>query len=220
MRAFTTDDVLRLFPGTPERTFNQDQIIVYDGDQPDYVAYVKSGAYKFYDIDQGGNEKILYIGGGGALFPLFYTFEAKPQVDAFYSTLCRSTLLMIPLEKFRQTMKQNSDLAALLLTWYAQEMDRIVTRLKSMEKSCARQKVLETLLYLCTQRSVVRPGKTGWLRVIFPLSQQTLANLTGLTRETVNATLKDIEKLGIVRVPHKLTVEINHTNLAQALQAH
>jgi len=50
MGAFTLDEVHRLFPGAPERTYNQGHIVIYDGDQPNHVVYVKSGAYKLYDI--------------------------------------------------------------------------------------------------------------------------------------------------------------------------
>jgi CRP/FNR family transcriptional regulator, cyclic AMP receptor protein len=217
MGVFTIEDIHRLFPGTPERTYSQGQIVIYDGDQPTYVAYVKSGAYKYYDIDRGGNEKIIYIGGAGGLFPMFYTFEAKPHVDAFYSTLCRSTFLMIPLTRFRETISESGDLSSSLLTWYAGEMDHMVMRLKSMEKSNAKQKVLEALLYLCNQKTVMRTIDAQWSRVIFPLSQQTLADLTGLTRETVNAAIRDIESLGVIRVPRKLMVEINHQNLVEAI---
>ena len=58
----------------------------------------------------------------------------------------------------------------------------------------------------------------GWYRVRFPLSQQTLADLTGLTRETVNIALKDIEPLEVMRTPRKLVVEIHPENLAKALE--
>lgn len=217
MGAFTLSEVHRLFPGVSERTYNQGQIVIYDGDQPRHVVYVASGAYKFYDIDQNGNEKILYIGGSGSLFPIFYTFEEKPHVDAFYATLCRSKLLLIPLKEFRETLQKDAAICSQILTWYAGQMDHTISRLKSMEKSMARHKVLEALMYLCKQPEIVLSIGAGWYRVIFPLSQQTLADLTGLTRETVNATLKEIEELKIIRSPRKVVIEINRKNLEEAL---
>mgnify|MGYP004417317975 CR=1 FL=1 len=217
MGLFALNEIQQLFPGATTRTYTRGQVIMYGGDQPNHVMYVKSGAYKFYDIDRQGNEKILFIDGSGSIFPLFYTFEDKSYVSEFYASLSRLVLVMIPLDEFRQEITKNSVLSARILKWHVGQMDQVVNRLKSLEKSTARHKVLEALLYLSNQRSVVHSLPNDWYRVTFPLSQQTLADFTGLTRETVNASMKAIERLGVVRVPQKLVLEINRTNLKKAL---
>lgn len=194
------------------------QIIVYDGDRPPHVLFVESGVYKFHDVDTEGNEKILHIGGAQSFFPLFYAFEDKQQVDGFYTTLAKSKFLLIPIEEFRHRLKTDAHFCYQLLTWYAGEMDNIVLRLKSLEKSTARHKLVQALAYLCEEHSVVRPMPSNWYRITFNITQQTLAELTGLTRETVNMTLKDIETLKVVRSPKKLTLEINKTNLYALLK--
>lgn len=191
MNIFTSKEVLRYFPDAKERTYAAGQTIIYHGDQPTQVAFVKSGAIKFYDIDSDGNEKILHIGGEGSIAPLFYSFEDKPAVDAYYATLCKTEVLLVPLVKFREKLRISPRFAAETLRWYATEMDHIVLRLKSMEKSSAKQKVFQALYYLSEQHSRQNPTKEGWYRINFPVTQQTLANLTGLTRETVNITLND-----------------------------
>lgn len=217
MGAFTLEQVYDLFPDATERSYDPGQIVIYDGDRPNYVMYVKSGAYKFYDVDANGNEKLLYLDGAGSIFPLFYTFEEKDHVDAFYATLSKSVFVMISLERFREVLSKNSDISFQMLAWYAGQMDHSITRLKSLEKSVAKQKILDGLLYLAHQPSLLKPLIGGWYRVRFPLSQQTLADLTGLTRETVNAALKDIEPLGVMRTPRKLVVEIHPEKLAKVL---
>lgn len=181
--------------------------------------FVVSGAVKFHDSDPDGNEKIMHIGGPESFFPLFYSFDGKPQVDAFYTTLQKSRILLIPLKEFTNHLKSDAAFAYRLLTWYAGEMDHVVLRLKSLEKSSARDKLLHALAYLCERHSTVRPLRSAWFRVSFPLTQQTLAELTGLTRETVNATLKDIEKLGVIHVPRKMTLEINKRKLKAVLES-
>lgn len=199
MNIFTPKEVRRHFTEAKERTYAGGQTIIYDGDQPAHVAFVKCGAVKFYDIDSEGNEKILHIGGEGSLAPLFYPFEDKPAVDAYYATLCKTEVLLVPLEEFRRKLRASPRFAAEVLRWYATEMDHIVTRLKSMEKSTARQKVLQALYYLSDQHATPNVTNGGWYHINFPVTQQTLANLTGLTRETVNVTLKDPECLQCIR---------------------
>src|SRR5688572_24508355 len=109
-----------------ERVYEAGQIVVYNGDSPQHVVFVIKGAYKFHDVDADGNEKILHIGGPQSFFPLFYSFEGKPQVDAFYTTLAKSRLLYIPLSDFRYKLKTDPKFTFRILTWYAQEMDHIV----------------------------------------------------------------------------------------------
>lgn len=217
MGAFTLEQVYDLFPEATERSYDPGQIVIYDGDRPSNVLFVKSGAYKFYDVDANGNEKILYLDGAGSIFPIFYTFEDKDHVDAFYATLSKSVFLLLPLDRFREVLSKNSDLSFQMLTWYAEQMDHSVMRLKSLEKTMAKQKILDSLLYLANQTSLLQPMIGGWYQVKFPLSQQTLADLAGLTRETVNAALKDIEPLGVMRTPCKLVVEIHPKKLAEVL---
>lgn len=202
-----------MFPMATERTYNAGQIVIYHGDKPDYVMFIISGTVKFYDIDQNGNEKIFHIGGVGSFFPLFYSFEVKPHVEAFYTTLQKSRVLLIPIEEFAKRLQENATFAFRMLAWYAEEMDHMVLRLMSLERSTAKQKLLQALMYLSQQHSVIKTQRGGWCKVAFPLSQQTLAELTGLTRETVNVTLKDIQEAGAVRVPKKMILEIHKEKL-------
>lgn len=218
MKGFTHTALLEAFPSATERVYEPGQIVIYNGDKPNHVLFIISGAVKFYDIDPDGNEKILHIGGPHSFFPLFYSFDGKPQVDAFYTTLQKSRFLLIPLKDFRERLATDAAFTSRMLEWYAEEMDHVVLRLKSLERSNARQKLLQALAYLCEQHSVVRPLRTNWFRVNFPLTQQTLAELTGLTRETVNATLKEIEELNLVHVPKKTVLEINKKKLYKLLE--
>lgn len=179
--------------------------------------FIKRGAIKFYDTDRDGNEKIMHIGGEGSIFPLFYSFEDKPAVDAFYATLVPTEVLLVPLLEFQDKLKTDADYAFRTLRWYAEEMDHIVLRLKSMEKSSAKQKILQALYYLCLQHATQNRAHKQWYRINFPLTQQTLADMTGLTRETVNVTLKDNEFLKLVRVKRQ-TFEIYRDKIADSLQ--
>jgi CRP-like cAMP-binding protein len=214
---FTPQTVRRHFPDAKERTYAAGQTIIYHGDQPSQVFFVKNGAIKFFDIDNDGNEKILHIGGEGSIAPLFYSFEDKPSVDAYYATLCKTEVLMVPLVSFREKLNTSSQFAAETLRWYATEMDHIVLRLKSMEKSTAKQKILQALYYLSDQHSTQNVLKNEWYRINFPLTQQTLANLTGLTRETVNITLNDPVCQKLIRNNRGQRFEVNKAEVAKYL---
>lgn len=193
--------------------------MLYEGDQPNHVMFVKRGAIKFFDTDSDGNEKILHIGGEGSIAPLFYSFEDKKAVDAFYAALCRTEVLLVPLEDFRKKLRESADYTYSVLRWYAEEMDHIVLRLKSLEKSSAKQKVLQCLYYLSDQHATPGPAKGSWRRINFPVTQQILANLTGLTRETVNIILNESDCLKYVRSNSRQKFEINKDAIEKILDS-
>jgi len=216
VNTFTPSEVKRLFPGAKERTYGAGQIIIYHGDTPNHVMFIKRGAIKFYDTDRDGNEKIMHIGGEGSIFPLFYSFEDKPSVDAFYAAIIPTEVLLVPLAEFQDKLKSDAAYTYRILRWYAEEIDHIVLRLKSMEKSSAKEKVVQALYYLCAQHATQIQAKSKWYRINFPVTQQTLADMTGLTRETVNVILKDHELLKIVRVKRQM-FEIHRDKIANSL---
>lgn len=213
MDIFTPSEVKQQFPTAIERTYESGQIIFYHGDAPNHVLCIVSGAVKFYDTDSDGNEKIMHISGKGSLFPLFYSFEDKEYIDAFYGTISPTKVLLIPLVDFQEKLKNQPGFAASVLKHYAEDADQIVSRLKGIEKSNAKQKVAQALHYLGTKHAEPLEKNPQWIRISFPVTQQLLANLTGLTRETVNVTLKDPDILRALRIrrqtldvqPEKLT---------------
>lgn len=214
MNIFTPTKVFQDFPHAVTRVYDAGQIMLYDGDQPNNVMFVKSGAIKFFDTDSDGNEKILHIGGEGSIAPLFYTFEDKKAVDAFYAALCKTEVLLVPLEDFREKLRSSAEYTYDALRWYAEEMDHIVLRLKSLEKSSAKQKVFQALYYLSEQHATRESNKSSWRRITFPVTQQMLADLTGLTRETVNIVLNDPECLKYVRSNSRQRYDVNITKIA------
>lgn len=218
MNIFTPTKVLHDFPHATSRIYEAGQIIIYEGDQPSHVLFVKKGAVKFFDTDSDGNEKILHIGGEGSIAPLFYSFEDKKAVDAFYATLDRTEVLMVPLEDFRAKLRSSAEYAYQVLRWYAEEMDHIVLRLKSLEKSSAKQKILQVLYYLSDQHATKETATKQWRRITFPVTQQLLADLTGLTRETVNIVLNDPECAQFARSNSRKKFEINKTKIESALE--
>ena len=216
MSNFTPEDIKKHFPSAIERTYTAGQIIIYHGDAPRHVMFIRRGTIKFYDTDSDGNEKIMHIGGKGSIFPLFYAFEDKESVDAFYATLTETEVLMVPLLEFQNRLQTDAAYAFRILRWYAEEMDHIIRRLKSMEKSSAKDKILQALYYLSEQHATNNHPNTQWYQLNFNLTQQTLADLTGLTRETVNVTLKDAGLAKLIRI-RKHIFEISRDRIAEFL---
>lgn len=214
VKHFTSKDVEKLFPGAVQRAYPAGQIVVYVGDQPAHMFFVKKGALKNYDIDDGGNEKILSIIGELGFFSILYGFGSqKEEVSSFYSTLEETELLLIPLDDFFKRMNSDIQFTNRLFKWFVAETDFVMGRIKGLEKTEGRLKVAQVLEYLAIRHGVA--NNLTWRRVKFPVNQQLLADLVGLTRETVSMVMKDLDEQKVIRYPKQMILEINCKKLCK-----
>lgn len=207
----TPTEVISLFPSAIPRLYKAGQIVAYQGDQPTQIMYVKTGALKYYDIEDNGTEKILQIIGEQSFFSMSYAFGQTNELAAFYSTLTDTEVFLIPLDEFLERLKNDGELATVILGWFVEEVEFILQRIKGMGKNEARNKVIDALDYLASRHAL--PRRAGWARVKFPFSQQSIAELIGVTRETVSTVFKDIESQKIVRSPKLMVLEVHMERL-------
>lgn len=215
MRHFTSQDVATLFPEATDRSYQAGQIVVYEGDKPAFMYFVKKGALKNYDIDENGVEKILHVVGELGFFSIIYAYGGNTEVDGFYSTLDNTDLLLVPIEDFRNRLSSDVEFANKVFEWFVAEMGFIMGRLKGLEKTEGRLKIAQALEYLRGRHSKL-VGKNWW-QVKFPISQQFIADIVGLTRETVSVILKDFDSKQIISYPKQMTLQINKKQLDNLL---
>ncbi len=193
------------------KQYPQGQIVLYEGDSPLEVYIVKSGYIKVYDVDAMGNEKALSIVKPGDVMPYaFFSGEDIPN-KWFYQALCDAEVYVLERAKLNQAMQGDTELILLLVSNFSKEVHEILTRLSSLGKSRAQAKLIALLKYLVV---CVGDSKTPkWWRVPFPVNQQFLADLTGMTRETCAMAVKELAGNNIIRTPKINLLEINTSKL-------
>ncbi len=189
-----------------QKHYPKGQIIFYQGDHTLEVAILTNGYIKVYDIDDQGNEKILHILRQGALAPFSFFSGKKEQIHWFYSALTDCDVYVIDMDVILDRVKKDSELSLALMNWFSYEVKELLTRLSSLGKSTAREKVMAALIFLSDYCSKQRPS--GWKRVSFPVNHQLLADMTGVTRESAAMIMKELAKKGIVRNPRQTILEI------------
>lgn len=204
------------FTGTPldpllatakVRHYPKGQIILYEGENPTDAFVVKDGAVKIYDIDEDGNEKILHIVKANGIFPIVFLFGSAGQTNTFYTTVTDSELYVLSRGDFESRLKSDPAFVLYCLRWFADEVQEMLRRMSSLEKTSTRGKLMATLAYLSRQHA--DDPKGGWKRVQFPVSHQLLADMIGVTRESTTMVMKDMQKEKIVRVPKLGALDIN-----------
>ncbi len=193
------------------KQYPQGQIVLYEGDSPLEVYIVKSGYIKVYDVDAMGNEKALSIVKPGDVMP--YSFFSGDDIPNkwFYQALCDADTYVLERETLMRAMAADTNLTLSLVNGFSMEVHEILTRLSSLGKSRAQAKLIALLKYFVV---CVGDGHTPkWWRVPFPVNQQFLADLTGMTRETCAMAVKELAGNNIIRTPKINLLEINTVKL-------
>jgi CRP-like cAMP-binding protein len=185
----------------------KNQVLLYEGDTPPDVMIIKSGIVKVHDIDEQGNEKVLHLLGCPAVFPFAFFTGGDIATRWYYTALTDCEIYSMPKQELRDLFADNPQLAQYLLNWFSREVHEILTRLSSLGKTLARDKVAAALRFLAVWHSLER--RSGWCRVTFPVSHQLLADMTGITRESATLTMEELQAERAVRNPRATILEIN-----------
>lgn len=189
------------------------QIVMYEGDVPSEVFIIQNGIVKMYDIDDDGNEKILHLFRPPALLPFaFFSGLTKP-LHWYYTTLTDCTLYVVSADSLRAAISQDGKLGQFLTMNFSDDVHEILVRLSSLSKTLAKDKVRSVLRFLLVCHASERSA--GWWRVEFPVSQQLVADLAGITRESAAVAMKELQDEKILRNPRVTTLEIKKASLLQ-----
>jgi len=210
VKKLTVESIRELFPRLDVRRYGKNQIICYQGDKPQYVFFVLKGHIKYYDIDDDGDENILHIVGPQNIFPMLYAFGVSSEIGAFYAAIDAVEVITIPLHDFHRVIETDIKFSNALTRWFLTEIEQLVFRINSFEKTDSRSKIMHALKYL----SVNYGQPTGtWQRIDFATTQQFLADFTGLTRETVSTIMNELEKANTVRFGKGHHLEVSNSKL-------
>jgi len=187
------------------------QIMLYRGDRTPDVYIIHSGIVKIYDVDEQGNEKVLQLVKRPAVIPFAFFSGSTVAAKWFYEALTDCEIYVVPQIKLIQGIRDDSNLALYLMNWFSGEVHEILQRLSSLGKSTARDKLFAALLSLVNRHSTERRGP--WRRITFPVNHQLLADMTGITRESITVAMKGLQDDGMVRHPRVNILEVNTSKL-------
>jgi CRP-like cAMP-binding protein len=192
------DEVLRNFcEKYPLRHFKKDRPLFYQGEVPQTAFYIKSGVIKVYNITTGGEEKIVSYESDGSLVPSGWLFSKSPAALFYYDAFTDSQMYSIPKRDMISFINTNQDATTSMLDHYASMYTAAIMHLHALEQSRARDKLLHIFQYLAL-RFGKEVGKDTY-RVELRLTHQDIANLIGITRETVTAEISKLSKSGVVK---------------------
>lgn len=174
--------------------FKRGEIIIRAGDAPHGIFYLKSGYVKVYSVSRSGEQLTLIIFKPGDIFPVSWAINSTKN-EYFVETMTPAVLWRAGVEEFLGLISNNPKV---LFDLNRRMMERFLGLMKRMEYMVfgnAFDKV-SSILLICAERfGEVSRGKAI---IDVRLTHNEIANLVGMSRETVSIEMKKLEKKGLI----------------------
>lgn len=191
----TPSSVDRFFSTFQAFSFKTDDFILHKGEEASVVYYLKSGIIKQSSVSPQGQETIITFYKPGAFFPLIWAVQNTP-VPYDFQALTNGYGWKAPKEAVIEFIKTNPEVSFSLTTRLLSGLEGLSRKVEFALQASAKVRVYETLLTLA-----YRFGKEsdGHIIIDLTLTHQQIADLTGLTRETVSRELSSLQEKGVLR---------------------
>jgi CRP-like cAMP-binding protein len=193
------------------RKVKKKTVIYSPAEAGETVLVLAAGRVKIYDLTSEGRETILAFIEQGELFGELAALDGQPRQD-FAEAIEDSEILAIPREDFLELLERRGDLALSVTKLVGLRRQRIETRLRNILFLPSRARLVRLLIELVEAHG----ERTGFLYTIrFPLSHQDLANLIGVSRETVTLALGQLQDEGLITVERQRVIVRDMKRLRQ-----
>lgn len=176
--------------------FNKGDMIFVQGEVPKAAYVVKKGVVKTYNITSDGEEKVISLMGKNEIFPAPWVF-AKTDSSLYYHqafTTCETVVM--PRDQCMQFLHHNPAVMSWVCNQFAGLHTSFMLRINALAQSKASVKVVYLLQALCLQFG--RDVRKDVVKIDLPLTQQDIANLLGIKRETTALQLKKLKDDGVI----------------------
>jgi CRP/FNR family cyclic AMP-dependent transcriptional regulator len=178
------------FDKYPTKKYSGKETILASGEDIRSVFFIRSGIARSFYIDEKGNELTINLLKPFSFFPMSAILAGKHSVydfQAFTSTEVK----VAPVNEVLKFLEKDSSFKSLLIRNFARGLEGYLIRSFFLIKGSAMQKVASTLLMLL-RRFGRELDSEQWIDL--PLTHQDIADLSGITRETVSIQIGILEK--------------------------
>jgi len=181
------------------RDVRKKQIILYRGEATVSVYVVSKGVIRAYTLLNNGSEVIIALFGPGDFFPVNFDPSKAPVSLFYYETMDEGTVETFTISEFK-TYKEKLD---------SEDEDSArrylssLLHINALVQMTSLERLSHTLRYLALRFGKPLFGKI-YTRIELKLTQQDLANLCNMSRETTNIELSKLRAKKIVTEKAKL----------------
>ena len=190
--------------------------IIFQKDDPGHALYiVERGSVRIYVPSSQGSDLILAVMGAGDFFGDLSLLDGRPR-SASAAATTETMLLALERADFIAMITSRPQAAMAVLEAVARrlrETDEMASDLAFLDVA---GRLAKKLLELAAAHGVQR-ASSGVL-IDLPVTQEELANMIGVTRESVNRNLSDFKKMGLITNQGRKIIVKDATRLRQRAQ--
>lgn len=175
---------------------------MYTTDEKDDIVLVLRGYIKRYLITNAGSLRVQIVYGPKDIFSLTKIYDvllgqslySGPEVY-FYEAMCNVRTLFLSSALLAETVKTDPLLYKELFAEAGQHLKACVHNIENVSFNNAYVRVAHKLLFFAREFGEVAP--TG-VRINVPITQQDLADMLNLSRETVSLETNNLRRKGLI----------------------
>lgn len=193
--------MLNFFSQFNTSKYAKGETILRSGDMPQGVYFVKSGYVKLNSVSKDGKELTLVIYEKGDFFPVVWSFFGSSASIYSFEAITPVEILRSPREKFAEFINSHHDVYSDIVSHMLRRFQSALRRMEFLTFGNASAK-LASILLICGKDFGIEKGKETEIQI--PLTHKDIANLVGVTRETVSLELKRFDRKGLISYNKKL----------------
>ena len=201
-----TDDEMKLLDANSVIIkYKKKESICKQGSFVSHVMFMERGLAKVY-LDNGTNSLVLKIIPDGNLLGLASVSEEQNTFQYSAMAYIDSEIRQIDIHVFRQLLKQNADFAKEIIDILSANSLQVYGRFFCLTHKQAYGRLADILL--CLSDRIFKQAEFE-----LPLSRKDLAELSGMSSETVIRMLKKFNEDGLIRMEGKNLKIVDHKRL-------
>ncbi len=189
------DELQALAASARAESYRVREYVFMEGDAADWFCVVRSGRIKILRQSRAGKEVVLELLGPGEPFGGVAVIEGRPY-PASAQAAQASVVLKIPREPIVALAERRPALIREMALMIGRRLRDAHDSVKSLAVDSVEARLAAALLRLAEREGAPGPGG---LALPFPLTRQTLADMTGTTVESAIRVVSRWQKDGIVR---------------------
>lgn len=186
------------------REYKKGEMLIRADDDPQGIFCLTKGYVRQYTISKTGIELTLQILKPITYFPLIWAINGAPNIY-FYEALTSVEVGRAPKEQVIGFIKDNPAIILELMSKLLGDYAETLSRIEHLVFSDAYRRVISVLLYIAKHFGEV--SEKGII-VGHRFTQQDIATLVGVARETASIEIGILEKKGLVKyIDHSMLFE-------------
>jgi CRP/FNR family cyclic AMP-dependent transcriptional regulator len=213
LRKLSAESLESLRQKSSRREYAKGEMIFTPTPNPHSVYLLEGGLVRIFRLSRYGDEATFGFVSPGEVFGELAAFGDYPR-ESFARAVQRSLVWRIPRDVFQGVIADRPDLVVAVIRQVGDRFKRIESRVEHLVFRGVRSRLALILRELADDFG--RPLGDGPALEV-PLSQAELATLVGASRQSVNVTLHELEKEGLIELGRRRVLLLRPDELVLAV---